>query len=132
MPTQSSQQCCTSHIGSGSCFEHRRARYLGWVSVSSLGQVVECDNSLTMNMAVEIRSSCPQSTNFSAFSSSPASRSLHPDGVSSQDGLSPTMGDRANRRLLPMFQKLSLSCSRQQEQHHEPQTNSRPCKCQIE
>ena len=58
---------------------------------------MEHDNSLTMNMAVEIRSSCPQSTDFSAFSGSPASRSLHPNGVSSQDGLSPAMGDRANR-----------------------------------
>ena len=58
--------------------------------VSSLGQVAERDNSPTLNMMVETRSSRSQSTDFSALSGSPAFRSLRPGGgVASLDGLSP-------------------------------------------
>ena len=84
-----------------------------WAGVSSLGQVAERDNSPTLDMTVETRSSRPQSTDFSALSGSPAFRSPRPDGVSSLDGLSPAMGDSwasmVNTPLLPMFQKPSFS-----------------------
>ena len=65
-------------------------------------------------MTVETRSSCPQSTDFSALSGSPAFRSPRPDGVSFLDGLSsPAMGENwasmVNTPLLPMFQKPSSS-----------------------
>ena len=84
-----------------------------WAGVSSLGQVAERDNSPTLDMTVETRSSRPQSTDFSALSGSPAFRSPRPDGVSSLDGLSPAMGDSwasmVNTPLLPMFQKPSSS-----------------------
>ena len=65
-----------------------------WAGVSSLGQVAERDNSPTLGMTFETRSSRPQSTNFSALSSSLAFRSPRPGGgVASLDGLSPAMGD---------------------------------------
>ena len=83
-----------------------------WAGISSLGQVAERDNSPTLDMTVETRSSRPQSTDFSALSGSPAFRSPRPDGgVSSLDGLSPAMGDSwasmVNMHPLPMFQKPS-------------------------
>ena len=58
--------------------------------VSSLGQVAEHDNSPTLNMTIETRSSRSQSTDFSALSGSPAFCSPRPGGgVASLDGLSP-------------------------------------------
>ena len=85
-----------------------------WAGVSLLSQVAERDNSPTLDMTVDTRSSHPQSTDFSALSGSPAFRSPRPDGgVASLDGLSPAMGNSwasmVNIRLLPMEQKPSWS-----------------------
>lgn len=86
-----------------------------WAGASPLGQVAERDGSPTQEIAVEPKSSRPQSTDFSGISGAPF-RSPRPEGANAGntlDTLSPAMGDSwasmVNTPLLPMFQKTSTA-----------------------